>query len=368
MNSTLPQYIPSYSLLNSAYTHQHDRSHSGQNINGGGYNLGQAGPGPSSIGSGSGSARMISDNQNGYFSHALRENSLSPVNGTLTSLPFGIAIQANSIGINPLSLPIDVSSSDLYARFLHSPTSPPAELEIQPSSLPSPVSASFPQLQRQSSHQQYLFNGHATNSHALVNGNGDMKGHAINNDFNMNATGGIRFPGPNGGLFGQPQSINLGSINGHAVDYAEAYLNDGELQDGDDELKVLEGMTGGGSDGINGDVGQEEDEEDDEGEGGEEGDEEGEEEKGEEDEEGEEDGGGEGEDELDNEEPLYVNAKQYHRILKRRLARARLEELNRLSRSRKVSHNHTLPVYSEQPYSTLFLVLSSTTCINRDQG
>lgn len=37
----------------------------------------------------------------------------------------------------------------------------------------------------------------------------------------------------------------------------------------------------------------------------------------------------------DNEEPLYVNAKQYHRILKRRLARARLEELNRLSRSRK---------------------------------
>jgi len=39
----------------------------------------------------------------------------------------------------------------------------------------------------------------------------------------------------------------------------------------------------------------------------------------------------------DNEEPLYVNAKQYHRILKRRIARQRLEELNRLSRSRKVS-------------------------------
>ncbi|WVR06348.1 hypothetical protein IAU60_003379 [Kwoniella sp. DSM 27419] len=39
--------------------------------------------------------------------------------------------------------------------------------------------------------------------------------------------------------------------------------------------------------------------------------------------------------EVDNEEPLYVNAKQYHRILKRRLARARLEELNRLVRSRK---------------------------------
>ena len=38
-----------------------------------------------------------------------------------------------------------------------------------------------------------------------------------------------------------------------------------------------------------------------------------------------------------NEEPLYVNAKQYHRIIKRRTARQRLEELNRLARSRKVS-------------------------------
>jgi len=36
------------------------------------------------------------------------------------------------------------------------------------------------------------------------------------------------------------------------------------------------------------------------------------------------------------EEPLYVNAKQYFRILKRRVARARLEELHRLSRQRKV--------------------------------
>lgn len=35
-------------------------------------------------------------------------------------------------------------------------------------------------------------------------------------------------------------------------------------------------------------------------------------------------------------EPLYVNAKQYHRILKRRVARARLEEMGRLSRQRKV--------------------------------
>lgn len=48
----------------------------------------------------------------------------------------------------------------------------------------------------------------------------------------------------------------------------------------------------------------------------------------------------EGEGGMDNEEPLYVNAKQYHRILKRRAARQRLEELNRLARSRKVSHQY----------------------------
>lgn len=36
-------------------------------------------------------------------------------------------------------------------------------------------------------------------------------------------------------------------------------------------------------------------------------------------------------------EPLFVNAKQYHRIIKRRTARARLQELHRLSTSRKVS-------------------------------
>ncbi|KAF7727291.1 Transcriptional activator [Apophysomyces ossiformis] len=35
------------------------------------------------------------------------------------------------------------------------------------------------------------------------------------------------------------------------------------------------------------------------------------------------------------EEPLYVNAKQYHRILKRRAARARLEEMNRVAKARK---------------------------------
>jgi len=61
-------------------------------------------------------------------------------------------------------------------------------------------------------------------------------------------------------------------------------------------------------------------------------------------------GEGEGEEEveMDNEEPLYVNAKQYHRILKRRLARARLEELNRLSRSRKVSSASLLPRLMKQ--------------------
>lgn len=62
--------------------------------------------------------------------------------------------------------------------------------------------------------------------------------------------------------------------------------------------------------------------------------------------------------EADNEEPLYVNAKQYHRILKRRMARARLEELNRLVRSRKVSS-----------LSTLFLSLlltPSPTCTSPD--
>lgn len=36
-----------------------------------------------------------------------------------------------------------------------------------------------------------------------------------------------------------------------------------------------------------------------------------------------------------NEQPFYVNAKQYHRILKRRIARAKLEETLKIARTRK---------------------------------
>lgn len=36
------------------------------------------------------------------------------------------------------------------------------------------------------------------------------------------------------------------------------------------------------------------------------------------------------------EEPLYVNAKQYHRILKRRQARAKLEATGRIPKERQV--------------------------------
>ena len=100
----------------------------------------------------------------------------------------------------------------------------------------------------------------------------------------------------------------------------EEYLN----QQTEDELVKLESGSQGGIDGLDGlDVLED---------GSEEGDE------------GVEEGEGEvGEDgAVDNEEPLYVNAKQYHRILKRRAARQRLEELNRLARSRKVSQTPAL--------------------------
>jgi hypothetical protein len=59
-----------------------------------------------------------------------------------------------------------------------------------------------------------------------------------------------------------------------------------------------------------------------------------------------------------DEEPLYVNAKQYYRILKRRLARARLEEVHRLSKQRKVGRLGRLPVPYAYPRPSL-------TCTNR---
>ncbi|KAG0247771.1 Transcriptional activator, partial [Mortierella polycephala] len=40
-------------------------------------------------------------------------------------------------------------------------------------------------------------------------------------------------------------------------------------------------------------------------------------------------------DQTGEEEPLYVNAKQYHRILKRRAARAKLDEMHRMAKIRK---------------------------------
>lgn len=66
-----------------------------------------------------------------------------------------------------------------------------------------------------------------------------------------------------------------------------------------------------------------------------------------------------------DDEPLYVNAKQYFRILKRRVARARLEEVHRLSRQRKVSRRYPHYVPANLPFRsrTSTNLATNTPCV-----
>jgi len=64
-----------------------------------------------------------------------------------------------------------------------------------------------------------------------------------------------------------------------------------------------------------------------------------------------------------DEEPLYVNAKQYFRILKRRVARARLEEVHRLYRQRKVRLSACLPCRRRR---LSYVYNFSLICMSRD--
>lgn len=52
--------------------------------------------------------------------------------------------------------------------------------------------------------------------------------------------------------------------------------------------------------------------------------------------------------EMLEEEPLYVNAKQYHRILKRRQARAKLEAEGKIPKERRVNYCLSLEYHNSE--------------------